>query len=611
MKKQNIVTGTVLHKMISRIKKKILYKAFMLKVLLLILTISFSIYIYDLRHKYHDNYDQNSETPITQARNPKDEYYNHDHSPVGDSTNLTPDNSPPDSSSQNPTVPSKSDIVETANTSQSTNGSSVLVPSVITPSKVQPVNISTTTMLSGQLLSIEIPALTADQIYEIDLSGYSFSNLAFMWPDGNLYYNLTDSSDSTQLSPVPLADDIQQFEDGLVSELLYPSLSERDYLYISSDQDLGYLKIDLIDPTPSSTSLSVATLSSTKVYNRDSGAKYTTLNIISRDEWGANPAGWDPYNSSNIDDPNRLVWVSTYHPVYRIVVHHTAGTNYPSDPAATVRSIYIYHTYSRGWGDIGYNYLIDHLGNIYEGKSGGEEVYGYHAYTEANAMSVGISLLGNFTSVYPTSAAQNSLIKLMAEKAALLDFDLKYSNGTLSKWLDTNYTVFGHRDAWLWSSSQNTWIINATACPGNMFRSLLSSTITANAQTYKTSHFSNIHTVVSQVNQAMSAPHRDDTLLVLFDRPKTVSESEILSLVPKFSGITDIKVKENLATITIKDWDNGGDSVPPDGWNGYNHPGTFFPSANGSEDRLRTLLKIFKMDPEVKAAELCYSRVLF
>jgi len=598
-------------------KKRSLHKKFVFPMVITVF-VSLCLLVLSPGDRDSRNHDENSGSQITQDTNQRSDHPD----PESNPNNTTPKDitEEPSSSSQNPNVPADLNDIAAPNKPQAEASSPPpsLPPS---PSTVLPINVSSTTILSGQLTSIELPELIANQTYEINLSGYDFSNLALIWPSGDLHYNLTHSSDTPELSPIPLPDDIQQFEDNLVSELLYPSPSDNDYLYISSDEDLDYLKIDLINPEPSSLSLSVATLSSTGIYNKDAGAKYTTLNIISRDEWGANPSSWDPYDHSNIDDPNRLIWIPTYHPVYRITVHHTAGTNNPPDPAATVRSIYIYHTYTRGWGDIGYNYLIDHRGNIYEGKLGGEEVYGYHAYTEANAMSVGISLLGNFMYTYPTSAAQNSLIKLMAEKAALLDFDLKYSNGTLSKWRDTSYTVFGHRDAWLWCynghpldhlcPSYDKWIINQTACPGDKLRSLLSSTITANAQTYKNSHFSGIHNIVDQVNYAIAAPHQDDTLLVLFNRPETVSEAEILSLIPEFSGITNVDVNENFATITIKDWNNGGDSVPPDGWDGYSHPGTFFPEANGSEDRLKTLLKILRMDPDVKAADLCHTRELF
>ncbi|MBN2100974.1 N-acetylmuramoyl-L-alanine amidase [Candidatus Dojkabacteria bacterium] len=472
--------------------------------------------------------------------------------------------------------------------------------------------VETRRLTAGTIYSLSTDRLQKDTIYTIDISNYEFSDFALVWPSGDLKYSLTNSNSENEFHSVPIDDDIQEFEENITSNLI--SVDEKSYNFINiiSNSDLLTLRIDLINPTPSDTLSSSRNVSATGTYNRDSGAKYTTLNIISRDQWGAS-------FSPDIDDPSRFTWEPAYHPVSRIVVHHTAGSNYPSDPAAVVRSIYLYHAETRGWGDIGYNYLIDHRGNIYEGKAGGDEVFAYHAFTEANAMSIGISLLGDFTYYNPTYAAQSSLIKLMAEKAAFYNFDLKYSNGNLGKWLDSSYTVFGHRDTWFWCyeghssdyrcPSGDQWIINATACPGDKLRNLLSSTLTYQAQSYKNSHFSTMKSVISKVESKMSNPHEQDKILVVFDLPETATENEVLSLIPSYSGITDIYIEKNRATILVRDWNNGG-IIPPSGWDGYNAPGTFFPVAEGTDDRLETLLKLFVLDPKIKSADLNYYKDL-
>ena len=59
-----------------------------------------------------------------------------------------------------------------------------------------------------------------------------------------------------------------------------------------------------------------------------------------------------------------------------MIIHHTATQNQKADPAATVRAIY--HTVTQGWGDIGYNFLVDWHGNVYEGRCGGANVVGGH-----------------------------------------------------------------------------------------------------------------------------------------------------------------------------------------------------------------------------------------
>src|SRR5690606_21603494 len=72
-----------------------------------------------------------------------------------------------------------------------------------------------------------------------------------------------------------------------------------------------------------------------------------------------------------------------YEPVTHLILHHTVTTS-SDDSAATVRAIWKFHTFTRGWGDIGYNYLVDINGVIFEGHLGGDDVVGTHS-GDANA----------------------------------------------------------------------------------------------------------------------------------------------------------------------------------------------------------------------------------
>src|SRR5438132_10976364 len=99
------------------------------------------------------------------------------------------------------------------------------------------------------------------------------------------------------------------------------------------------------------------------------------------------------------------------------VVHHTAGTNSysASQSAAIVRGIEGYHVQGNGWNDIGYNFLVDKYGQIFEGRYGGvdKNVIGAHA-EGFNTGSVGVAVLGTYDSAAPPPAAMTSLANLLA-----------------------------------------------------------------------------------------------------------------------------------------------------------------------------------------------------
>jgi N-acetylmuramoyl-L-alanine amidase len=128
--------------------------------------------------------------------------------------------------------------------------------------------------------------------------------------------------------------------------------------------------------------------------------------VISRTAWGS------PDGQGSRKAPD---YANTTH----IVVHHTAEANplVPGDVnwPARVRAIWSYHAITRGWGDIGYNYLIDPFGRIYEGRAGGDNAVAFH--DTGNAGSMGVAMLGTFQSVQPAPATLDSLVRLMAWKA--------------------------------------------------------------------------------------------------------------------------------------------------------------------------------------------------
>jgi N-acetylmuramoyl-L-alanine amidase len=187
--------------------------------------------------------------------------------------------------------------------------------------------------------------------------------------------------------------------------------------------------------------------------------------ILRRSAWGAD-------ESLRFDGGGHETWPAEFYPMQAAIVHHTAGRNHDPNPAATIRAIYWAKSISRGYGDIGYNFLIDEAGHIYEGRHSrdygpgesptgedlaGNVVRGVHAQSH-NIGTVGIALLGNFQNVQPTAAARTALERLLAWKLERHGLNplgkILYQNPAVSEQLNV---ISGHRNVY------------ATACPGSDF----------------------------------------------------------------------------------------------------------------------------------------------
>ncbi len=144
-----------------------------------------------------------------------------------------------------------------------------------------------------------------------------------------------------------------------------------------------------------------------------------------------------------------------------LVVHHSGDVYNGSDWSVEVRRIWNLHKFTRGWGDIGYNYLIDPNGVIYEGRAGGDNVIGAH-FCSRNTGTFGVCVLGNFQSEYPTQAALNSLKSLLAWKAGQRGINPLGATLHSNSGLNLN-NISGHQDGC------------STECPGNNLYSLLPS----------------------------------------------------------------------------------------------------------------------------------------
>jgi uncharacterized protein (TIGR03437 family) len=173
--------------------------------------------------------------------------------------------------------------------------------------------------------------------------------------------------------------------------------------------------------------------------------------VIPRAQWGCTPV------TCPAKDP------PAYTTVTHLIVHHTAGANSASDWAAVVRSIWVLHVQGNGWNDIGYNYLIAPNGLLYEGRAGGDGVLGAH-FSSVNGGTMGVALLGTFSTVPVTREAHDTLRDMLAWQAGKWSIDPQTERLHASSGL-TLRTISGHRDANLASG--------LTECPGNALYTIL------------------------------------------------------------------------------------------------------------------------------------------
>ncbi|MGQ0431988.1 MAG: FG-GAP-like repeat-containing protein [Microthrixaceae bacterium] len=172
--------------------------------------------------------------------------------------------------------------------------------------------------------------------------------------------------------------------------------------------------------------------------------------ILTREQWGARPPAATPTIASDM----------------RIgVVHHSVTANgySPSDVPSILRGIQAYHMDVQGWNDIAYNFAVDGFGRTWEARGGGiaNLVVGGHA-AGFNTGSVGVVMLGDFTSVPPSEASVQAVGNVLGWKFALGGIEpvgtvpftttggTKYSSGTTV----TLPRIVGHRD------------VGSTGCPG-------------------------------------------------------------------------------------------------------------------------------------------------
>jgi len=203
---------------------------------------------------------------------------------------------------------------------------------------------------------------------------------------------------------------------------------------------------------------------------------------FAREDWGAD-------ESLRFSDDGEI-WPRAYVSTKKVVVHHTVtGNNYKTveDAKADVRAIYTYHASTLGWGDIGYNSLVDKFGNSYEGRYGrdgpdydgpggreilSEDVVAGHALAH-NYGSTGVALLGTFCSkrecprgTTPSEAMISRLKEILVWESRQHGIDPHGASDFLlstDAWNRGLDNICGHRDC------------TNTICPGETVYELLPS----------------------------------------------------------------------------------------------------------------------------------------
>jgi hypothetical protein len=188
---------------------------------------------------------------------------------------------------------------------------------------------------------------------------------------------------------------------------------------------------------------------------RRSQALATPPPMISRTEWGADSV-------PPRDDP-------VYGDVQLAFVHHTVTANEyaPEDSAGIVLGICRYHRDSNRWNDIGYNFLVDKYGQVFEGRAGGidQPVVGAQAQGY-NSHSTGVACLGTFSEIAQSEPGMDALARLLGWKLSLHGVPVQgqitvtSAGGPANRYPSGTPVVFerisGHRDG------------NNTSCPGEV-----------------------------------------------------------------------------------------------------------------------------------------------
>ena len=321
----------------------------------------------------------------------------------------------------------------------------------------------------SQTFAIEASRLKSDGLYrviesdpiELTVAGEPFISIAPTMDFGtrtpsHAHIQLRVSADGQSWNDWQDAghDDHVELREGLVpGQMIFFPADARflQYRVVTGLADLLPDRVSLFMVNPGRTP-EADTKSKAVEFEVNTSATYALPVYVPRSSWGAS------LGLSNLSTNMTTITVS------HLWVHHSAGATNSSDFAAVVRSYYVQHTQSNGWSDIGYNWLVDPNGVIYQGRphvfsvvseTVTTDIQGAHA-GNVNSRTMGICVIGDYTNIIPSTAAITSLRNMLAWKANEKRMDVL---GTGAIGTVTYNIISGHRDN----------LSTPTACPGNAF----------------------------------------------------------------------------------------------------------------------------------------------
>ncbi len=375
--------------------------------------------------------------------------------------------------------------------------------------------------------SLSAPDVTAPDVLTAELDTRDFSVLGFTWDPGpadvTVAFRVRESGQWSHWQAVAggdVAPDAGSLDDrggerGGTDPIVAVGADGLQVWADSAQGEVTGLRAVLVDPgqRPDDTAAAVAA-ATVPVPGQPA--------IVERAAWGA--------------DESLKTCQPDYAPSMRaIAVHHTASANaYSADEVpGLLRGFYAYHVQSRGWCDIGYNFLVDRFGRVFEGRAGGlaSTVVGVHT-GGFNSRTVGVAAIGDYGTTGVPGALTDGLVAIIAWKASVHGIAADQpvtlvSGGGASRFPEgtvvTFPAVYGHRDA------------AQTSCPGQNLYDLLptlrqrvAALANASVAAAPVANWEQLDTTASSLTVSGWALVRDDptplTLVVRVDgRPTTVT----------------------------------------------------------------------------------------